>query len=254
MVMFAIYRNRSGRMRTITNSFLFNLSCMDLLRVVVCMPTSVAWDVTDNWFLGTAMCKIIAFVEKFSIYVSILTLSYIAHDRWHSLENPFRTSSTASTSGSPFMQKPTFIIICMWAVAAILALPEPIMLTTKTTTIQNRPESEEPSIITTCAMRWSKETDAFYTIAKAVLSFGFPLVFMFVLYTKVFGHMVRRGRKTASTPAPFSCISSASSRLNQQQQPMPIRNLNRRWRHRFKHRIQTLKMLAAMARNSSCSS
>ena len=121
MVIFAIGRNRTGTMMTFTNIFLSNLALMDLLRVVFCMPSAVILDVTENWYLGTSMCKIIAFIEVFTIFVSELTLSYIAYDRWKCLQDPFKPSELSS------VQRPKIVILLMWTLAAILSLPEPFM-------------------------------------------------------------------------------------------------------------------------------
>ena len=104
-------------MRTFTNMFLLNLSLMDLLRIIVCLPSAVVQDVTENWYLGTTLCKMVAFIEAFAFFVSELTLSYIAYDRWQSLQNPFKSSNSSS------IQKPKRVIILMWILASVLALP-----------------------------------------------------------------------------------------------------------------------------------
>ena len=82
MVIFAIGRNRTGTMMTFTNIFLSNLALMDLLRVVFCMPSAVILDVTENWYLGTSMCKIIAFIELFTIFLLYNKYLILQDSRW----------------------------------------------------------------------------------------------------------------------------------------------------------------------------
>lgn len=48
LVCMAVYRNHS--MRTVTNYFIVNLAVADLLVLLICLPPSVLWDVTETWF------------------------------------------------------------------------------------------------------------------------------------------------------------------------------------------------------------
>ena len=160
-------------MRTFTNMFLLNLSLMDLLRIIVCLPSTVTLDVTQNWYLGTPLCKMIAFIESFAIFVSELTLSYIAYDRWQSLQNPFKSSNSSS------IQKPKIVIILMWILAAVLALPEPFM-SNVISTMDDEPRNHSTMHHTTCTRDWSTETDAFYVIIKVTFSFCCPFLFVYL--------------------------------------------------------------------------
>lgn len=51
------------RMRTVTNLFIVNLSVADFLVVVVCLPPTVLGDVTETWFMGSVMCKIVLYLQ-----------------------------------------------------------------------------------------------------------------------------------------------------------------------------------------------
>lgn len=55
LVCIAVYANAT--MRTVTNIFIVNLAIADLLVIILCLPPTVVWDVTETWFLGEAMCK-----------------------------------------------------------------------------------------------------------------------------------------------------------------------------------------------------
>ncbi|CAH0551962.1 unnamed protein product [Brassicogethes aeneus] len=66
LVCVAVYRNHS--MRTVTNYFIVNLAVADFLVILFCLPPSVVWDVTSTWWFGTAMCKIVLYLQVSDIY------------------------------------------------------------------------------------------------------------------------------------------------------------------------------------------
>jgi hypothetical protein len=61
LVCMAVYRNHS--MRTVTNYFIVNLAVADLLVLLICLPPSVLWDVTQTWFLGLKLCKAVPYLQ-----------------------------------------------------------------------------------------------------------------------------------------------------------------------------------------------
>ncbi|KAE8739796.1 hypothetical protein FOCC_FOCC014688, partial [Frankliniella occidentalis] len=61
LVCAAVYRNPG--MRTVTNYFLVNLAVADFLVILLCLPPTVAWDVTETWFMGMALCKVVLYFQ-----------------------------------------------------------------------------------------------------------------------------------------------------------------------------------------------
>lgn len=61
LVCAAVYRNHS--MRTVTNYFIVNLALADFMVILFCLPATVLWDVTETWFLGNALCKILLYFQ-----------------------------------------------------------------------------------------------------------------------------------------------------------------------------------------------
>lgn len=61
LVCLAVCRNHS--MKTVTNYFIVNLAVADLLVILICLPSSVLWDVTETWFLGWGLCKTIPYLQ-----------------------------------------------------------------------------------------------------------------------------------------------------------------------------------------------
>lgn len=75
LVCSAVYANKS--MRTVTNIFIVNLAIADLLVIILCLPPTVIWDVTETWFLGEAMCKVILYFQV-SQPIIILLNNFVA--------------------------------------------------------------------------------------------------------------------------------------------------------------------------------
>lgn len=61
LVCAAVYRNHS--MRTVTNYFIVNLALADFLVILFCLAPTVIWDVTETWFMGERLCKIISYIQ-----------------------------------------------------------------------------------------------------------------------------------------------------------------------------------------------
>jgi len=68
MVCFVVWNDR--RLRTVTNLFIVNLSVADFLIIVVCLPPTVLGDVTETWYLGPVMCKIVLYLQVMIINVN----------------------------------------------------------------------------------------------------------------------------------------------------------------------------------------
>lgn len=70
LVCVAVYRNHS--MRTVTNYFIVNLAAADFMVIMFCLPPTVLWDVTETWFFGSAMCKVILYFQVSFFYLYIM--------------------------------------------------------------------------------------------------------------------------------------------------------------------------------------
>ena len=75
LVCFAVWRNRT--MRTVTNIFIVNLAVADLLIILVCLTPTLVSDITETWFVGFAMCKIVMFLVVSKLLRTIDTYMFI---------------------------------------------------------------------------------------------------------------------------------------------------------------------------------
>lgn len=65
LVCLAVYSNQS--MRTVTNIFIVNLAVADFFVILLCLPPTVVWDVTETWFLGEVLCKVVIYFQVCSL-------------------------------------------------------------------------------------------------------------------------------------------------------------------------------------------
>ena len=54
---------RSKHMQTVTNLFIVNLAGADAVLLILCSPPTVLQSVTETWWLGGVMCKIVIFFQ-----------------------------------------------------------------------------------------------------------------------------------------------------------------------------------------------
>lgn len=78
LVCLAVYTNHS--MRTVTNIFIVNLAVADFFVILLCLPPTVVWDVTETWFLGEVLCKVVIYfqvgvetIDKVRSFVCLVT-------------------------------------------------------------------------------------------------------------------------------------------------------------------------------------
>lgn len=59
---------RVSYMRTVVNIFIVNLAVADFLVLLVCLPPSVLTDITESWYLGEVMCKMVPFLQVWYLF------------------------------------------------------------------------------------------------------------------------------------------------------------------------------------------
>lgn len=170
LVCVAVYCNHT--MRTVTNYFIVNLAVADFLVILVCLPPTVIWDVTETWFMGTALCKIVLYFQTVSVTVSVLTLTFISVDRWYAICYPLKFKSTTSRAKKA--------IGLIWALAFIFDSPELFVLETKKKDLR-----VDVIYFTQCQPSWDVITDTTFHVVKTFFLFFFPLGFMTVAYVQI---------------------------------------------------------------------
>lgn len=103
-------------MRTITNYFIVNMACADIMMAVLCIPfTFVANVLILHWPFGSVLCPLVTYGQAVAVFLSAFTLIAISVDRHRAIRFPLRPRLTCGQL--------TVVIAAIWVVAIVLPLP-----------------------------------------------------------------------------------------------------------------------------------
>ncbi|KAM8737993.1 orexin receptor type 2 [Acanthopagrus schlegelii] len=173
LVCFAVWKNR--HMRTVTNYFIVNLSFADVLVTIICLPASLVVDITETWFFGKTLCKVVPYLQTISVSVSVLTLSCIAQDRWYAICHPLMFKSTAKRARKS--------IVGIWVVSCIIMIPQAIVMECSSLL----PElTNKTSLFTVCDEHWGAEIyPKVYHTCFFIVTYFAPLCLMVLAYIQI---------------------------------------------------------------------
>ncbi|KAM3863067.1 orexin receptor type 2 [Diretmus argenteus] len=173
LVCFAVWKNR--HMHTVTNYYIVNLSFADVLVTITCLPASLVVNITETWFFGNTLCKIVPYLQTISVSVSVLTLSCIAQDRWYAICHPLMFKSTVKRARKS--------IVLIWAVSAIIMIPQAIVMECSSLL----PElTNKTSLFTVCDEHWGAEIyPKVYHVCFFIVTYVAPLCLMVLAYIQI---------------------------------------------------------------------
>lgn len=167
LVVYVVLRNRA--MQTITNIFITNLAISDILMCLLAVPFTPIGYYMTSWVFGETMCHLVPMTLGLSVYVSTLTSTAIAIDRYFVIVYPFR----------PRMKKVTclLLLIAIWIISISISLP---------LGIYQQVDTKENGTIYTCEENWPrKQSRQFFTLTSLVLQYIVPCCIIAYCYTKV---------------------------------------------------------------------
>lgn len=113
LVCFVVARNR--HMHTVTNFFITNLALSDVLLCVLAVPFTPLYTFLGRWVFGNTLCHLVPYAQGVSVYISTLTLTSIAVDRFLVIIYPFHPRMKIEMCAA--------IILGIWVVALLVTLP-----------------------------------------------------------------------------------------------------------------------------------
>ena len=165
LVCFVVARNR--QMQTVTNLFITNLALSDVLLCVLAVPFTPLYTFLGSWTFGDTLCHLVPYAQGVSIYISTLTLTGIAIDRFLVILYPFRPRMKITTCLS--------IILTIWFVALLLTLPYGLYM---------KPLTEEKNSY--CEEAWPDEPfRKIFSFFTSIMQFAIPFVIIAVCYVCV---------------------------------------------------------------------
>lgn len=113
LVCHVVCRNKA--MQTVTNIFIMNLALSDILLCILAIPFTPLYSFMGRWIFGRLICHLVPYAQGASIYISTLTLTAIAIDRYFVIIYPLRPRMKLSTCIG--------IIVGIWIFSILLTLP-----------------------------------------------------------------------------------------------------------------------------------
>ncbi|GFO06596.1 octopamine receptor 1 [Plakobranchus ocellatus] len=107
----------SRKLRTVTNVFIVNLACADLLLGVFVLPFSAVLEVKDEWVFGNIWCQVWLAVDVWLCTASILNLCCISLDRYLAITRPIRYPSLMSA------RRAKTLVVCVWIFSFLICCP-----------------------------------------------------------------------------------------------------------------------------------
>ncbi|XP_040574622.1 prolactin-releasing peptide receptor [Lepeophtheirus salmonis] len=177
LVVIAILRKRAMR-DIVTNLFILNLAISDIVMCLFAVPFTPLQTFTGVWYFGEALCILFPFSQGVSVYISTLTLTIIAVDRFVVIIYPFRARMRVKTC------------ICLILIIDILA------------GIFTAPYAVHISIVTygsldRCQENWDGMKRALYGAFTNITQFVLPFISIILCYTAI---IRRLSHRTANRP------------------------------------------------------
>ncbi|CAH3029399.1 unnamed protein product [Porites evermanni] len=191
-------------LRTITNSFIFNLAATDFLLSVLCMPFALVSAITGRWVFGEVMCKLTGFLISVLCIASILTLVLVAIDRYLAICRPLKYCILVTH------RKSVMMLVYVWLHAAVCSILPVIGWG------QGYKFVVEESI---CRPEFGKPTaDNGYTIFLFITCFVGPFSIIAFTYVSILFTARRQFRRVhqakVTPPNPINSTQPSSSQLN----------------------------------------
>ncbi|KAJ8253496.1 hypothetical protein GJAV_G00213780 [Gymnothorax javanicus] len=113
-----IYKNKC--MRNGPNFLIASLALGDLLHIVIDIPINVYKLLAKDWLFGVGMCKLVPFVQKTSVGITVLSLCALSIDRYRAVASWNRIKGIG-------VSKCTAVeLTLIWVLSIILAVPEAV--------------------------------------------------------------------------------------------------------------------------------
>lgn len=196
LTVFVVFRNRD--MQTVTNFFIANLALADILLCTLCVPFTPLYTFSEKWVFGMVMCHIVAFAQGTSVYVSTLTLTSIAVDRFFVIIYPFKRRMKTTTC--------LCIILGTWLVSILSVLPYGIIVMH-----ESHPNNNS---IYFCEEKWpSPDFRKAYGGVTFTLQFVLPFLIIAICYIKI---SIRLNEQTNARPGVSNPRREANDRCRKQ--------------------------------------
>ncbi|KAM3608139.1 uncharacterized protein V6R79_019887 [Siganus canaliculatus] len=185
-----IYANKC--MRSGPNILIASLALGDLIHIVIDIPINAYRLMAEDWPFGVVLCKLVPFLQKTSVGITVLSLCALSVDRYRAVVSWNRIK------GIGFSMWTAIEITLIWVISILLAVPEVVGFDMITMDYKDKH-------LRICLLH-PMQTTAFMQFYKSVkdwwlFSFYFcmPLVWTAVFYTLMTRKMLRNTENALSS-------------------------------------------------------
>lgn len=175
LILLAIYIDKT--LQTITNVFIVNLACADLLLTIIGMPFTLVSSITYRWIFSDTWCKVNGMANSLFCVASILTLAAVSIDRYLAILYPFKYATWMTNKVAACM------IVYIWCHALLIACL-PLTSWSRYTFISSE---------SICTVQW--DYSIAYTLFLFSVCFFLPLGAMVFTYLRIFHTAKKQSRK-----------------------------------------------------------
>ncbi|XP_045215729.2 mesotocin receptor-like isoform X2 [Mercenaria mercenaria] len=176
------------------NAFILNLTLADVLVILLAVLPQLVWEYVDReWVAGDVMCRLVKFLQIFSMVSSNYMLVVIALDRHKAIRSPLKESiSVWKMAGAG------------WALAFVMSLP--VMGIFHTNVVEGKTYCENifrnlPLLHRQIWVTWN-----------FIIVFFVPLIMLIVCYTRIFMKISRKANQNSVKYKPGKvCLQSTHS-------------------------------------------
>ncbi|CAH1783876.1 unnamed protein product [Owenia fusiformis] len=184
---------RNPHMRTPRNIFIINLAISDLTLCLLTQPLNMFKMLRKDWPLGDFMCKMVPMFQGTNVFVSTISITAIALDRFQVIVYPTKES----------MKKVGAVValISIWIISLMMSSPLLIFNYTQPFPLK------EFYAFTICFENHDyKEARSAYSIASMIFQYVLPIVIVSVAHARICNKLRYRiiNQRTNTTSAPIS--------------------------------------------------
>lgn len=177
LVVYVVVSNRF--MHNVTNMFIINLAIADLFVNFTSLWLTPTYSFMNRWMWGEFLCKGVPLFQGSSLFISTLTLTAIAIDRYIVILHPFRKRMSMGVCIA--------IIVCIWILSTMLSIP--LVVNMRYTRMV---DSCEPDIYY-CYEKWFlHELRNVYGFVVLTFQFGIPLLLIAYCYIRIWYYLNHR--------------------------------------------------------------
>ncbi|XP_059084227.1 prolactin-releasing peptide receptor-like [Tigriopus californicus] len=173
LVILVVAKNKV--MHSPTNIFIVNMALSDVLMCVFAVPFTPIHSFMPEWMFGEVLCKLFPTSQGVSVYMSTLTLTCIAVDRYIAIVHPYRPRMENKTS---------YTLACsVNALAVLFTAPYAWYMTVK--------EDPETGLLL-CSESWYGMPRTIYGAFTNIMQFVLPFTTIFVCYSVIMARLAQR--------------------------------------------------------------